>query len=79
MLPYQYMNWGMRRVNRAEGQPAVVYIHPWEVDPGQPVIKTAGKRGFSTHYVGLNRTEAKLRKLLRAFRFAPIRDVLGLA
>lgn len=79
MLPYQYMHWGMRRVNQGEGKPAVVYIHPWEVDPEQPVIKTAGKRGFSTHYVGLNRTAGKLRKLLQSFRFAPIRDVLGLA
>jgi hypothetical protein len=73
------MAWGMRRVNRREGKPAVFYMHPWEVDPGQPRIKTAGRRGFSTHYVGLGRTEAKLRRLLRAFRFAPIRDVLGLA
>lgn len=79
MLPYPYMAWGMRRVNRGEGQPAVVYMHPWEVDPGQPRIKTAGKRGFSTHYVGLGGTEAKLRKLLTSFRFAPIRDVLGIS
>lgn len=79
MLPYPYMAWGMRRVNRHEGKPAVVYIHPWEVDPGQPRLKTAGKRGFSTHYVGLNKTEAKLRRLLKSFRFAPIRDVLQLS
>jgi polysaccharide deacetylase family protein (PEP-CTERM system associated) len=79
MLPYQYMAWGMRRVNRTEGQPAVVYVHPWEVDPGQPRMRTAGRRGFSTHYVGLAATEAKLRRLLGEFRFAPLRDVLGVA
>jgi polysaccharide deacetylase family protein (PEP-CTERM system associated) len=79
VFPYQYMAWGMRRVNRREGQPTVVYIHPWEVDPGQPRMKTAGRRGFSTHYIGLGRTAGKLRRLLKAFRFGPIRDVLGLA
>lgn len=79
MLPYGYLAWGMRRVNHDERQPAVVYVHPWEVDPGQPRMKTAGRRGFSTHYVGLAATERKLRRLLRDFRFAPIRDVLGLA
>jgi hypothetical protein len=73
------MRWGMRRVNRTEHQPAVVYIHPWEIDPGQPRMKTAGKRGFSSHYVNLGRTEAKLRRLLREFRFAPIRELLDLA
>jgi polysaccharide deacetylase family protein (PEP-CTERM system associated) len=76
VLPYQYMAWGMRRVNRDEEQPAVVYIHPWEVDPGQPRLRTAGRRGFSSHYLNLNRTEAKLRRLLRDFRFAPIREVI---
>ncbi len=79
MLPYRYMAWGMRRVNRDERQPTVVYVHPWEVDPEQPRMKTAGRRGFSTHYVGLARTEVKLRRLLRDFRFAPLRDVLGVA
>jgi polysaccharide deacetylase family protein (PEP-CTERM system associated) len=79
LLPYGYMRWGMRRVNRREGAAAVVYVHPWELDPDQPRLRTAGRRGFSTHYVGLRRTEAKLRRLLRDFRFAPLRDVLGLA
>ncbi|MFN8543952.1 MAG: XrtA system polysaccharide deacetylase [Candidatus Binatia bacterium] len=78
MLPYHYMRWGMQRVNHRERQPAVVYIHPWEIDPGHPRIETAGRRGFSTHYVGLAATERKLRRLLRDFRFAPMRDVLGL-
>ena len=79
VFPYRYLRWGMRRVNRRERQPAVVYIHPWEIDPGQPRMKTAGKRGFSSHYVNLGRTEAKLRRLLRDFRFAPMRAVLDLA
>lgn len=77
LLPSRYMSWGIRRVNR-EGEPALVYVHPWELDPGQPRIKAAGKRGLSTHYINLNRTEAKLRQLLRDFSFAPARDVLGL-
>jgi polysaccharide deacetylase family protein (PEP-CTERM system associated) len=77
LLPYRYMRWGIRRVNR-EGEPALVYVHPWELDPGQPRIKAAGKRGRSTHYINLNRTEAKLRHLLQDFSFAPARDVLGL-
>ncbi len=78
VLPYRYLAWGMRRVNRHDRQPAVFYIHPWEVDPGQPRLRTQGRRGFSTHYVGLRATERKLRRLLREFSFAPLRDVLGL-
>src|SRR5207245_2140281 len=51
---------------------------PWELDPEQPRMRTAGRRGFSTHYVGLRGTYGKLRRLFRDFRFAPLRDVLGL-
>jgi polysaccharide deacetylase family protein (PEP-CTERM system associated) len=76
VLPYTYMRWGMRRVNH-EGQPAVVYIHPWELDPGQPRLKSRGKRGFSTHYINIETMEKKLRRLLTDFRFAPIADVLA--
>lgn len=76
VLPYHYMRWGMRRVNR-EGHPAVVYLHPWELDPEQPRLKSRGKRGFSTHYLNLDSMEDKLRRLLSDFRFAPIREVLA--
>ena len=78
LLPYLYMRWGMRRVNRGEQQSALVYIHPWELDPEQPRLKTAGKRGFSSHYVNLASTESKLQRLFRDFRFAPMRDLLHL-
>jgi len=75
LLPYQYMRWGMRRVNR-EGEVAVVYLHPWEIDPAQPRLKSRGKRGISTHYVNLGSMEDKLRRLLTDFCFAPVSQVL---
>jgi len=78
LLPYKYMQWGMRRVHM-ENQPAVVYLHPWEIDPEQPRLPIKGKRGFSTHYWRLEAMEPKLRRLLSDFRFAPIRDVLTTA
>jgi polysaccharide deacetylase family protein (PEP-CTERM system associated) len=78
VFPYRYLAWGMRRVNRRDRQPAVFYIHPWEIDPEQPRLRTKGRRGFSTHYIGLGGAEKKVRRLLRDFRFAPLRDVLAL-
>jgi polysaccharide deacetylase family protein (PEP-CTERM system associated) len=79
VFPYQYVAWAFRRVNKHERQPGVFYIHPWEIDPDQPRMRTAGKRGFSTHYLGLRGAEAKVRRMLQDFRFAPVRDVLGLS
>lgn len=76
LLPYAYMRWGMRQVNRA-GEAAIVYLHPWEIDPDQPRLKSRGKRGVSTHYVNLRTMEGKLRRLLSDFRFAPVSQVLA--
>ncbi|MBY0276185.1 DUF3473 domain-containing protein [Candidatus Binatia bacterium] len=76
VLPYPYMRWGMRRVNK-EGQSAIVYLHPWEIDPDHPRLRSRGKRGVSSHYINLRAMEDKLRRLLSDFRFATVSDVLA--
>ena len=76
LLPYAWTKWGMQRVNRLEKQPVVFYMHPWEIDPEQPRLKSRGKRGISTHYINLHSMEDKLRRLLSDFRFAPVHEVL---
>jgi polysaccharide deacetylase family protein (PEP-CTERM system associated) len=63
-------------LNRREGIPAVVYVHPWEVDPEQPRIR-GSLRSRLRHYTGLRTTMHKLRDLLARYRFGPIRDVMS--
>ncbi len=70
LFPYAVIRWGLRRLHRA-GLPGVVYLHPWELDPGHPVVPVRRGHRFQ-HYVNLHRTEAKLRRLLRDFRFVPM-------
>ena len=76
LLPYQWTRWGIRRLNRLEGRPAVFYLHPWEIDPAQPRI-AASRLSQSRHYRNLDKTEGRLRRLLRDFRFGTVRDVLA--
>ena len=78
LLPYWYTRWGLRRLER-ERRSAILYVHPWELDPDQPRVRVRGKRGLSTHYYRLRTTEGKLRQLLSDFRFAPVAQVLQLA
>jgi polysaccharide deacetylase family protein (PEP-CTERM system associated) len=68
ILPYWWTRWGIDRVNRLERRPAVFYLHPWEVDPDQPRLR-AGRFGRFRHYRNLGKTEQRLRRLLRDFRF----------
>lgn len=67
VLPYAFMRWAIRQVNRQGGQPAVFYFHPWEIDPGQPRVMGAPLRSRLRHYTNLDGMEAKLTRLLREF------------
>lgn len=73
LLPLGVVKWGIRRMNRA-GQPAVVYLHPWEADAGQPEMGLTGLNRFR-HRVGLARTAGKLERLLRHAAFGPLEDL----
>jgi polysaccharide deacetylase family protein (PEP-CTERM system associated) len=78
LLPIWAVESAIRRINLREKQPAVVYFHPWELDPGQPRIRQAPLKSRFRHYVNLHKTEGKLQRLLGAFRFGPMSEVLGL-
>lgn len=75
LLPYAVTAWALRQLNRKENQPAIVYLHPWEIDPDQPRLPVGHLTRFR-HSVNTRTTESKLRRLVRDFRFAPVRDVL---
>jgi len=74
LLPYRYTRWGLLRLNREEGFHAIVYTHPWEIDPDQPRLPAKGRSRFR-QYSGLKTTIGKLRRLLTDFHFAPLREV----
>jgi polysaccharide deacetylase family protein (PEP-CTERM system associated) len=77
LLPYAWTRWGIDRVNRRERKPVVFYFHPWEIDPGQPRF-AVGRASRIRHYTGLDRTPARLRRLLSEFRFKSVAAVLNL-
>lgn len=67
LLPLWLVRYGFRSVNR-EGQPVVFYIHPWELDEGQPkVAKGVFKR--IRCYGGISLSVTKLRVLLQTVHF----------
>ncbi len=75
LLPYGVTRSGLRRINRAHARPFTFYLHPWEIDPGQPRVKVGWLARFR-HYTNLRRCEPRLRRLLGEFRFAPMSEVL---
>jgi len=57
------------------GRPALLYVHPWELDPHQPKLPV-GRLAQWRHRVNLHRTAQKLESLLRDFRFDTATAVL---
>ena len=70
LLPVRVLGRALKKAAR-QGRPGMIYLHPWELDPGQPVLPMPRLTRFR-HRVGLRRTESKLRWLLRRFRFTGI-------
>jgi polysaccharide deacetylase family protein (PEP-CTERM system associated) len=78
LAPYRLSRWALRRVNRIDRRPAVFYMHPWEIDPGQPRVPGTSLKTRFRHYVNLQRTEPRLSQLLQDFRWGRMDDVFGL-
>jgi polysaccharide deacetylase family protein (PEP-CTERM system associated) len=76
IYPYALTRAGLSSINRA-GRPFVFYMHPWEVDPGQPRMNDAAWTSRFRHYTGLERCEGRLERLLGDFRMTTCRDVLA--
>ena len=75
LLPYAATRRAVQGLNKTDRRPAVMYIHPWELDPTQPRMP-GPLVGRFRHYVNLDKTERKLHRLLRDFSFQGLRCFL---
>jgi len=57
------------------GEPATFYIHPWEIDPGQPRLRVSAVNRVR-HYRGLAGTIGRIEALLDEFAFGTIASYL---
>jgi polysaccharide deacetylase family protein (PEP-CTERM system associated) len=75
LLPARAVGAALRSAAR-RGYPGMIYLHPWEMDPDQPVLPM-GRLSRLRHRLGLKRTDRKLRRLLARFSFGAVREALG--
>lgn len=62
----------------ARRRPIVIYVHPWETDPGVQRVELPPFSRFVTYY-GVHAALGKVEALLRRFRFASMWEALGAA
>lgn len=68
LFPYSLI----KRWSRQSGDYMLSYLHPRDLDPGQPMIKSLPATRKFKSYVGLKHAEAKLRKWVTDFKFVDI-------
>lgn len=77
LFPYWFSRWGLGRINKS-GKPFIFYLHPWEIDTGQPRLEAKALSRFR-HYNNLDKCMGRLENLLADFEFAPVSKVLSSA
>ncbi|HTV02409.1 MAG TPA: polysaccharide deacetylase family protein [Luteitalea sp.] len=77
--------WGLRKSEPAQvldaieasnrnGDPTVITVHPWEIDPSPPQVRLPAPLAFA-HYYKLSGFRARLRAVLGGADFGPLRDL----
>lgn len=74
LYPYWLSAYFYRKLN-SKNKSFVFYLHPWEVDPTQPRIKSSRFSEFR-HYNNLDKCESRLITLLDNFKFTTMNDKL---
>lgn len=75
LLPYWLSRWTLNRVNQIDGESAVFYFHPWEIDAAQPRVAGIDLRTRFRHYVNIARMEQRLQQLLQDFSWGRMDEV----
>jgi polysaccharide deacetylase family protein (PEP-CTERM system associated) len=75
LLPIGIIKSAIKEINSKENQPAIIYLHPWEIDIDQPRLN-GRLRSNIRHYLNLKSTMPKFKALLKGFEFKPFSDLL---
>jgi polysaccharide deacetylase family protein (PEP-CTERM system associated) len=74
--PYWITQKGFYMHSKMDKNPFVFYIHPWELDPGQPRLALGMVKSIR-HYMNLVSTEQKLQRLFKTTRFTSIENFIN--
>lgn len=75
--PYILSRWLFKKASSDSGESQIFYLHPWEIDPGQPRIPGASWFSRFRHYTNLGRCETRLEQLLQDFNFSTVSQCLS--
>jgi polysaccharide deacetylase family protein (PEP-CTERM system associated) len=74
LYPYNFTRYALQNINKMN-KLFVFYLHPWEIDPGQPKIKASALSRYR-HYNNLHKCEQRLRQLVEDFKFTTMNNII---
>lgn len=77
LYPYLLSRWLFAKATESNSNPAIFYLHPWEIDNDQPRVAGASLLSRFRHYNNLKRCLPRLEKLLTDFSFGTVSDSLS--
>jgi len=66
LIPFPVFSIGVQSILKNKNA-YLFYMHPWEVDPDQPKVKTAPAFYRFRHYTNLKKTTSKLSRFIRSY------------
>lgn len=75
LLPYAATRHAIARINTVDREPAIFYIHPWEIDAEQPRLPISRVAQWR-HYSNLDDTLSRLDRLVSDFAFDTVARTL---
>lgn len=78
LLPHSIMYSWFSHWNKTVPAPFVLYFHPWELDPEQPMINAVGNIAKMKQYGNLGKMKAILPRYFREGKFQSINQYLGI-
>ena len=69
LFPLGFTLWVLQREQKASSEPFVFYIHPWEIDPDQPRVGGVPFGYRFRHYLNLEKSEKRMRRLAKEVMF----------
>lgn len=74
--PYFVSRYLFNRASLNQTRPQIFYLHPWEIDEGQPRVEGAGWFSRFRHYTNIKRCLPRLENMLDDFSFGTVSESL---
>lgn len=75
LYPYWLTRWAINRLHTVDDNSYMFYMHPWEIDPGQPRIEGIDLKTRFRHYLNISRVDRRMKRLLADFNWGSIQKV----